>query len=269
MEKEVEIKRIVRDGYTKVVQKDGSCCATSGSCCGGINLAQDIGKKIGYSDEEMEAVPVGANMGLGCGNPVALASIIVGETVLYLGAGAGFDCFLAVSKVGETGKVIGVDMTPEMLDKARDNAKKGRYSNVELRLGEIENLPVSDNSIDLIISTCVINLSPAKERVFSEALRVLKLGGRLIVSDIVLLKELPAFIKDSITAYVGCVAGAMLKDDYLMVMEDVGFGEIEVLKETFFSVEGLANDPMAKAAINKMAISEEDLRDVEILYSAC
>ena len=160
---------------------------------------------IGYSEEEMTAVPEGANLGLGCGNPTAMASLKEGETVLDLGAGAGFDCFLAAGKVGPEGRVIGIDMTPEMLEKARENAQKGNFSNVEFRLGEIENLPVADGIIDIIISNCVINLVPDKDRVFSEAFRVLKPGGRIMVSDIVLTKELPDFIKNNMAAYVGCI----------------------------------------------------------------
>jgi len=259
--KKAEIKKMVREGYAKIARKGSSCCAPASSCCSGADLAQDISKKIGYADEELASVPEGANLGLGCGNPVALASLAKGETVLDLGAGAGFDCFLAANKVGKTGKVIGVDMTPEMLEKARENAEKGDYANVEFRLGEIENLPVADNSVDVIISNCVINLSPDKKRVFSEALRVLKPGGRLMVSDIVLLKELPDFIRDSIAAYVGCVAGAMLKDDYLAAIRRAGFEPVEVVGETFFPVDGLVNDPMAKAVIDKMAITADDIRD--------
>ena len=253
--------RKTRERALEIAQKDSSCCAPSGSCCGGADLAQDISKKVGYVDEELASVPEGANLGLGCGNPVALASLAEGETVLDLGAGAGFDCFLAANKVAKTGKVIGVDMTPEMLEKARENAQKGDYTNIEFRLGEIENLPVADNSVDVIISNCVINLSPDKERVFSEALRVLKPGGRLMVSDIVLLKELPDFIRSSIAAYIGCLAGAMMKDDYLAAIRGVGFEPVEVVDETLFPVDGLINDPMAKAVIDKMAITADDIRD--------
>ncbi len=193
------------------------CSSGTKSCCGSgsISTAREISKNIGYSDADIDAVPEGANLGLGCGNPVALASLKEGETVLDLGSGAGFDSFLAAERVGTEGKVIGVDMTPDMLDKARENARKGNYKNVEFRLGEIENLPVADNAVDVIISNCVINLAPDKKRVFDEAFRVLKPGGRLMVSDIVLTKELPAALKNSIEAYVGCVAGASKKDDYL------------------------------------------------------
>jgi len=167
----------------------------------------------------LKSVPDGANLALGCGNPVAFASLKEGETVLDLGSGAGLDCFLAAKKVGEKGRVIGVDMTPEMIDRARENARRGKYRNVEFRLGEIENLPVGDNTVDAIISNCVINLSPNKGRVFEEAFRVLKLGGRLMISDIVLLKGLPEVIKKNVKAYIGCVSGAMMKDKYLKLMK--------------------------------------------------
>ena len=218
-----DIKKAVREGYAKVAKSNGSCCAPKSSCCSGTNFAEKISKNIGYSDEEIKVVPEGANLGLGCGNPVALASLKKGETVLDLGSGAGFDCFLAASRVGDKGKVIGVDMTHEMLEKARANAQKGNYKNVEFRLGEIEHLPVADNSADVIISNCVINLSPDKKQVFFDAYRVLKLGGRLMVSDIVLEKELPAAIRDSIEAYIGCLSGAVLKNEYLGYIKKSGF----------------------------------------------
>jgi SAM-dependent methyltransferase len=186
---------------------------------------------IGYSAAELQSIPEEARMGLGCGNPTALASLKEGEIVLDLGAGGGIDCFLASVAVGETGQVIGVDMTPEMLHRARDIAKKGGYDNVEFRLGEIENLPVADNTVDAIISNCVINLSPDKVRVFKEAYRVLKPGGRLMVSDIVLTGELPENIKNSLAAYAGCVAGASLKEDYLATIANAGFEKVEVVSE--------------------------------------
>ena len=262
-----ETKKIVREGYARIA-KEGSCgCSPMTSCCGNTDLAQcgcgntdlarSISKSVGYSDEELTGVPEGANLGLGCGNPVALASLKAGETVLDLGAGAGFDCFLAANKVGETGRVIGVDMTPEMLEKARGNARKGNYENVEFRLGEIENLPVADSSVDIIISNCVINLAPDKSRVFQEAFRVLKPGGRLMVSDIVLLKELPDFIMNSIQAYIGCLSGAIMKDAYLGKIARAGFQEVGVVDETYFPVSSMVNDPTAQAIMKELKISPE------------
>lgn len=260
--KEEETRKVVREGYAKVAKKEASCCVPADTCCGSTDLAQDISRKVGYTNEELTSVPEGANLGLGCGNPVALASLEEGETVLDLGAGAGFDCFLAANKVGKKGKVIGVDMTPEMLEKARESAQKGDYENVEFRLGEIENIPAADNSVGVIISNCVINLSPDKNRVFNEAFRVLKPGGRLMISDIVLLKELPDSIKSSVAAYIGCLSGAMMKGDYLAVIREAGFQEVEVLDEALFPVDCMVNDPTAKAVINQLNITTEDLGDI-------
>jgi len=245
-----QVRSTVREGYGKVAAGGKGCCGTGKS-------PRDTARSLGYSDEEMNAVPEGANLGLGCGNPTAIASISEGETVVDLGSGAGFDCFLASPLVGRTGKVIGVDMTPEMLDRARENARKGGYDNVEFRLGEIENLPMADNSADIIISNCVINLSPDKERVFSEAFRVLKPGGRLMVSDIVLTRELTADIRGSIQAYIGCVAGAVLKDAYLGAMAQAGFREVEVQKETGFPVEFFADDPIVQAMAEHAHLAKE------------
>jgi len=208
------------------------------------------------------AVPDGANLGLGCGNPVALASLSEGETVMDLGSGAGFDCFLAANRVGKKGRVIGVDMTPEMLEKARENAAKGGYDNVEFRLGEIENLPAVDNSVDAVISNCVINLSPDKGRVFAEAFRVLKPGGRLMVSDIVILRELPDFIRKSAAAYVGCISGALLKDEYIGMIEKAGFGKVTVMDKTVFPIDCVADDPEAKVAIDKLKLSSGEMDDI-------
>ena len=257
--KEKEIKKAVREGYAKIASQGSSCCGQSSSCCGSAAVAQDISKKIGYTDEEMKAVPEGANLGLGCGNPVALASLKKGETVLDLGSGAGFDCFLAAQKVGAKGKVIGVDMTPEMLDKARENARKGKYKNVEFRLGEIENLPVADSSVDVIISNCVINLSPDKARVFAEAFRVLKPGGRLMVSDIVLLQELPDAIKNSVQAYIGCLSGAVMKAEYLRLIKKAGFKDVSILDESCFPIDCMATDPIAKVIMKDVNIPPEKL----------
>ena len=236
-----DIKKIVRDGYAKVATQNISCCATN-SCCGSINQAKDISKAVGYSDIEMRIVPEGANLGLGCGNPVAIAFLKDGDVVLDLGSGAGFDAFLAAKRVGKSGRVIGVDMTPEMIAKAKENAKKGKYPNVEFRLGEIEKLPVEDNSIDVIISNCVINLSPDKEEVFKEAHRVLKSSGRLMISDLVLAKDLPKELKDSVEAYVGCLAGAIRKDEYLKLITMAGFQHVKVISESSYPVDAMFND---------------------------
>jgi arsenite methyltransferase len=260
--KEDDIKRVVREGYGQIAQKSGSCCGPAVSCCGGSGLIQEISKKIGYREEELAVVPEGSNLGLGCGNPVALASLKKGEVVLDLGAGAGFDCFLAANQVGPEGRVIGVDMTPPMVDKARENIAKGNYKNVEFRLGEIENLPVADNHVDVVISNCVINLSPDKKRVFQEAFRVLKPGGRFMVSDIVLLKELPEEVKKSVAAYLGCVAGAVSKEGYLKAIREAGFQETRVLGEETFPVELYANDPTSKEIIKNLNLSQEKAKDL-------
>lgn len=249
--KDDEIKQAVRERYAQIAAEESSCCTPSNSCCGTTDQATDISKKIGYRDEELDSVPEGANLGLGCGNPTALASLKEGETVLDLGSGGGFDCFLASNKVGQKGKVIGIDMTSEMIDKARENARKSGYENVEFRLGEIENLPVADNSVDAIISNCVINLSPDKGRVFKEAYRALKPGGRVMVSDIVLLQELPESIKNSVEAYVGCVAGASRKEDYLATVAAAGFQEVEIVSEVSFGKGQLTG---SIASINVRAV---------------
>jgi len=258
-----DIKKSVRDGYAEIARKKSSCCS-SASCCGGSSASKDISRSIGYTDEEMKNVPEGANLGLGCGNPIATASLKEGETVLDLGSGAGFDAFLASAKVGKTGHVIGVDMTQEMLEKARANAAKGDYANVEFRLGEIENIPVDDNSVDVIISNCVINLSPDKKKVFQEAYRVLKPGGRIMVSDIVLIKPLPEIIKNSVKAYVGCLAGAVMKEKYFSYIKNAGFKSIEILSQDNFPVECMENDATTKIVKNDPCIHKEDLQDIDI-----
>ncbi len=258
---EENIKKEVRKRYAKVAKSNGSgCgCGASVSCCSAPSNEQ-ISKMIGYSDEEMGSVPDGANLGLGCGNPTALASLKEGERVLDLGSGAGFDCFLAAKKVGAQGKVVGVDMTPEMLDKARANAKKGGYSNVEFRLGEIENLPVADNSVDVIVSNCVINLAPNKKRVFEEAYRVLAPNGRMMVSDIVLLKPLPDAVQKSVEAYAACIAGAETKDKYLEQIQSAGFQQVTVLEEHTYPLEYIVSEDTLSDAINLTEMTEEELR---------
>ncbi len=225
-----DIKNMVRESYSGFI-KEGSCCSSSGSCCGSTGNAKTISKSVGYSEDEMSAVPDSANLGFGCGNPTAIASIKEGETVLDLGSGAGLDAFLSAQKVGPKGKVIGVDMTPDMITKAKKNAEEGKYQNVEFMLGEIENLPVDDCSIDVIISNCVINLSPEKQKTFNEAYRVLKSGGRIMISDLVLKKELPKEIKESSQSYAACISGAVLIEEYLGFIKSAGFKDVKITKE--------------------------------------
>jgi len=256
------VKKIVRDRYAEIAKQNTSCCPSVKPSCGCQSSVQTISKSIGYSEKELLSVPKESNLGLGCGNPIALASLKKSEIVLDLGSGSGFDCFLAANKVGKTGKVIGIDMTAEMVEKARSNARKNKYSNVEFRLGEIENLPVADNSVDVIISNCVINLAPDKVRVFKEALRVLKPGGRLMVSDIVLLKKLPAFVKNSVEAYVGCVAGATLKDKYIRMIKKAGFQDVRIINETTYPIEFVVDNPEAKPIIDRLNISPSKIKKV-------
>ncbi|MBY8986203.1 MAG: arsenite methyltransferase [Candidatus Lokiarchaeota archaeon] len=298
---DAKIRQIVRERYAKVAegrQEKASCCGPAAptesptmNCCGPsaitetpslnscsnntcspIELPADkvgdflekYSSELGYSEEELKSVPDGANLALGCGNPTAHASIKEGETVLDLGAGGGLDCFIAANKVGKTGKVIGVDMTPQMIDRARENAKKGNYENIEFRLGEIENLPVANDAVDLIISNCVINLSPNKERVFNEAFRVLKPGGRMMLSDNVLLKELPDIIKENKDAYVGCISGAIMKDRYLELIEEAGFQDVEIMEEsTFSTIDFLLDDPIVKTALEEQGRNLEELKNLE------
>lgn len=253
--REEKVKKMVREGYAKVAKGEKSCCAAEPaprSC--EVPTNEEISRRIGYSQEEINSVPEGANLGLGCGNPVALASLERGETVLDLGSGAGFDCFLAAKRVGDSGKVIGVDMTPEMIDKARENARKGKLKKVEFRLGEIENLPVADDTVDVVISNCVINLSPNKKRVFEEAFRVLKPEGRLMISDIVLLQKLPESVRKNVQAYVGCISGAEMKNKYLRLVKEAGFERIKVMEENYFPIENMANDPTAQAIMKTAEI---------------
>ncbi|NOZ69500.1 MAG: arsenite methyltransferase [Deferribacteres bacterium] len=260
MEKD-EIKKVVKEGYARRAAQGSPCCIPADPCCGGGG-ARSISEIVGYTGEELRSVPEGANMGLGCGNPVAIASVKEGETVIDLGCGGGLDCFLAANKVGNTGRVIGIDMTPEMIEKARENAKKGNYTNVEFRLGEIENLPVADNCGDLVISNCVINLSPDKPRVFREVFRVLKPGGRIMISDLVLTRELPEFLKDSADAYISCLAGAVKKDEYTGAIRQAGFREVEIIDERAFSLDCYTDDPIAKALMENTGISPEQLQEV-------
>lgn len=221
-----EIRGAVRETYGKIAEQGGSCC--SGGGCGTSAIAGTDAERLGYSADDANAVPEGANLGLGCGNPQAIAALQLGETVLDLGSGAGFDAFLAARAVGDSGRVIGVDMTHEMLAKARSNASKAGYTNVEFRLGEIEHLPVADASVDVIISNCVINLSPDKHQVFREAFRVLRPGGRLAISDIVASAELPEDVRRDLALYTGCMAGASQINELESMLRESGFTDIRI-----------------------------------------
>lgn len=226
--KKIDVRNAVRNSYRKIAignVKENGCCS------GSINLKKssiDISRKIGYSDEEISTVPEGANMGLGCGNPQLIANIKEGETVIDLGSGGGFDCFLASKKVGTKGYIIGVDMTPEMINKSRVMSKKYGYRNVDFRLGEIENIPAADNTADVIISNCVINLSPNKQRVYNEAYRVLKKGGRIAISDIVLIRKLTKEMKQDEKLYCGWVTGASSVEELRLYLEKAGFSDISI-----------------------------------------
>jgi arsenite methyltransferase len=226
-----EIRESVRERYGQIAKdgKAGCGCVPSGSCCGSSNALQaNISSQIGYSAEDVQSVPIGSNLGLGCGNPQAIAALQPGETVLDLGSGAGFDSFLAAVQVGKTGRVIGVDMTPEMVAKARAFAGTDEYSNVEFRLGEIENLPAADSSVDVIMSNCVINLSPNKQRVFHEAFRVLRPGGRLAISDVIATAPLPESIRNDLTLYSCCVSGAATIMEMENMLSESGFYNIRI-----------------------------------------
>ena len=230
---EKEVKEFVKKRYGEIAQTIDSC----GCGCGCKPSATDIAFQIGYSEEDLKNVPDASSMGLGCGNPVALARLKEGETVLDLGSGGGIDVFLAAKKVGPKGKVIGVDMTKEMINKATTTAEKYGYENVEFRMGEIENLPVESNSLDAVISNCVINLSPDKEKVFQEAYRILKPGGRIMISDLVTEGELPEEVRKSFDAWAGCVAGALEKGQYLDIIRQVGFKNVRVISESVYDID--------------------------------
>jgi SAM-dependent methyltransferase len=246
-------QKTVREEYAKIAQN------VSSSCCGSSKSnARTASIKVGYSRDELESIPENANMGLGCGNPTALASISEGETVLDLGSGGGIDCFLAAQKVGPSGNVIGVDMTPEMVERARQNTVTMGHANIEFRLGEIESLPVADSTVDVIISNCVINLSTRKERVFRESYRVLKEGGRIMISDIVLTGDLPENVAKSVSAYVGCIAGAEKKESYLQMIADAGFSDVRIIEETRIPAELWANDPIAEKVRNEAGMTRAD-----------
>jgi len=238
----------IREHYTKVAQGETGCCDSGNSCC-------IISEQIGYSKEDLASLPKESEMGLGCGNPISFAQLKVGEVVLDLGSGGGIDCFLASKIVGATGKVIGVDMTPEMISKARKNAVSGNYQNVEFRLGEIEHLPAGDNTVDAVISNCVINLSPSKLQVYQEAHRVLKPGGRLAVADMVALQPLPDALKADVAAYTGCLAGAELVDQLKTWLQEAGFEAITIRVKQRSSE--FIRDPNASTQLDDFIASAE------------
>jgi SAM-dependent methyltransferase len=227
-----DVRTVVREKYGAIAEgRESGCCV--GSCCSDDPSVLD---RIGYTPEQAAAIPEGANLGLGCGNPLAWADLKPGETVLDLGSGAGIDCFLAAREVGARGRMIGVDMTPAMIERARANAAAAGVLHVEFRLGEIEHLPVADGTVDVVISNCVINLSPDKPAVFREASRALRRGGRLLVSDLVLIHPLDPAMQRDLDLYVGCVAGAALREDYLAMMRQAGFTNVEVVHESGYEV---------------------------------
>lgn len=237
MERKEQIRNAVRERYSLIAEENRtgiSCCpqsapATGNNCCSGKKVSLDeISLNLGYKASDFDQMPQGANMGLGCGNPQAIASLKAGETVLDLGSGGGFDAFLAARQVGETGKVIGVDMTPTMISLARENAAKANFEQVEFRLGEIEHLPIADQSVDVIISNCVINLSPEKQQVYDEAFRVLKPGGRIAISDTVAIAPIPDHLLADLELYSACVTGASTVDEIKEILENAGFSDIRI-----------------------------------------
>jgi arsenite methyltransferase len=252
-----QVREHVRAGYAQIAGA-GSCCGPAAGCCGASPVASaDLAQHIGYTPQELAALPDGANLGLSCGNPNALAALQPGETVLDLGAGGGFDVFIAGSKVGPTGRAIGVDMTAEMLAKARGNAVAYRertgWDNVEFRLGEIENLPVADGSADVVISNCVINLSPDKPRVWREIARVLKPGGRVAVSDLALLQPLPPSIAEDVEALIGCVAGAVLVSETERMAREAGLVDLELKRKSEY-IDGMVGwqDPLYQRILEQL-----------------
>jgi SAM-dependent methyltransferase len=257
-----DIKTAVRERYAGHATKGDSCCgsgARSSSACCGSSPAETGSAALGYDATDLASLPEGADLGLGCGNPLAMLELREGETVLDLGSGGGIDCFLAAKRVGPSGRVIGVDMTPEMIARARRNASASGVANVEFRLGEIEHLPVADSSVDAIISNCVINLVPDKRQVFADTIRVLKPGGRLSVSDIVLLGEVPVAVRDSVEAYVACLSGAVLRDDYLQMMRDAGFTDVHVTAEQTFTADDLGGEEIVEEFQRHTGLGRDEL----------
>lgn len=249
----------VRERYGQIAETSGSCCGPKASpCCGGSEEAMSL--QIGYQKKDLEALPDGADLGLGCGAPIALLEPKPGETVLDLGSGAGIDAFLAAQEVGPTGKVIGVDMTPQMLERARKNAASAGHGNVDFREGRLEALPVDDGTVDAVTSNCVINLVPDKAAVFKEIARVLKPGGRIVVSDIVLERDLPDAVREDMAAWVGCISGAMRREEYVALVEEAGLAPVEILKDVDYgaSMEAVAPDQVSEL-LERTGARREDL----------
>ncbi|MEZ4386297.1 MAG: arsenite methyltransferase [Candidatus Krumholzibacteriia bacterium] len=244
------LRDAVSQGYGKIARASGGC-----GCCGG----SAVSPSVGYTSADLAAVPAGADLGLGCGAPVGFAQLQPGETVLDLGSGAGLDAFLAAREVGPEGRVIGVDMTEAMLEKARRHAAEAGLANVEFRQGLIEELPLDDASVDVILSNCVINLSPEKGRVFREAVRVLRPGGRMVISDIVLTEPLPAELAQHLAATIGCVGGAVVRADYLATAREAGFGRVEILKESSYGEALVAGSPLAEAIERDTALTMDEV----------
>lgn len=264
---EEKIRTAVRDEYAAIAKNPAKSVGCNSDCCCGTKDFDVVSMHLGYSKDEIQQVPEGANLGLGCGNPQAIANLKKGENVLDLGSGAGFDCFLAANQVGDTGKVIGVDMTHEMLQKAKSNAVKGKYKNTEFRLGEIENLPVADNTVDVVISNCVINLSPNKKRVFQEAYRVLKQGGRLAISDVVATADLPDDIKNDMKLLVGCVAGAESIKVLTMMLKEIGFVDVKITPK--IDSKNFIKDWSPGSKIEDFVVSAciEGYKDIQLSYA--
>lgn len=242
-----EVRQAVRERYGRTAVEDDGCCAPTGGCGCGSAPASEMGLAVGYAESDLAAVPEGANLGLGCGNPVALASLAPGDVVVDLGSGAGFDCFLAARQVGPEGRVVGVDMTPEMVERARANAVEAGAENVEFRLGEIEALPVQNDMADAVISNCVLNLSADRPRALAEALRVLKPGGRLMISDLVSDQAPPDFVASAKGAMVGCLPVPV--SEYERDLAAAGFAEVSVEKGSPYPAEHIFADPQVQAVV--------------------
>ena len=270
---DAEIKEAVRDRYAGHATEGTSCCSPKGklasaaSCCGS-GSGTSVSEQLGYAAEDLSDIPAGADLGLGCGNPLALLALREGETVVDLGSGAGIDCFLAARRVGPAGRVIGVDMTPEMVARARKNAADWPLGNVEFRLGEIEHLPVADGSVDVIISNCVVNLVPDKRQVFADAFRVLKAGGRLSVSDIVLLGEVPLAIRDSVEAYVSCLSGAIMRDEYLGLLAEAGFEDVRVTESRAFTVGDVVAEELVEEFSRQSGATRDELSAAAAMFES-